>query len=70
MRDHDLLQRFKTEEMNETDNRMSVEECVNRIMLAADKRARKVYKKNDLWEYNDYYIFKDCKYDLFCYFLN
>jgi len=45
MRDHDLLQRFQTEEMNEKDNRMSVEECVNRILLAADKRARKVFKE-------------------------
>jgi len=50
MRDHDLLQRFKTEEMNETDNRMSVAECVNRIMLAADKRARKVLLNKYLFQ--------------------
>jgi len=50
MRDHDLLQRFQTEEMNEKDNRMSVEECVNRILLAADKRARKVDNKNLIYK--------------------
>ncbi|EAR97259.1 enoyl-(acyl carrier) reductase (macronuclear) [Tetrahymena thermophila SB210] len=43
MRDHDLLQKYKTEEMNETDNRMSVEQCADTIILAADKRARKVF---------------------------
>ena len=50
MRDHDLLQRFQTEEMNEKDNRMSVEECVNRILLASDKRARKVDNKNLIYK--------------------
>lgn len=42
MRDHDLLQNFKTQEIDETDKRMTIEQCCDTIILAADKRARKV----------------------------
>lgn len=44
MRSHDLLHVMKHDDTNtETDTRMSVESAVDIIMLAADKRARKVF---------------------------
>ncbi len=42
MRDHDLLKKYNASQIEETDLRMEVEECVKIILLAADKRARKV----------------------------
>ena len=41
MRDHDLLKKDGTNQ-NLDDNRMTVEEAVATIMIAADRRVRKV----------------------------
>ena len=43
MREHDLLGLYNNNLKKE--KRMSVDECVNTILLAADKRARKVIEK-------------------------
>lgn len=47
MREHDIFKLHKPgsnlEKLGEIDERMSVEEAVKYIMLAADKRARKIF---------------------------
>jgi len=43
MRDNDLLKNTQgTNFHSETEDRISVEQCVDKILLAVDKRARKV----------------------------
>ncbi|EGR33394.1 short-chain dehydrogenase reductase sdr, putative [Ichthyophthirius multifiliis] len=43
LRDNDLIQKYKTQQMDETDDRMNVEDCAKIIVFASDKRARKVF---------------------------